>query len=67
MRRAGAKSLQVRALLGVVALVVAVFVVFYDLRSLAWLEHHKAIADLFVVAFALFHVWNTYQARPPYV
>lgn len=61
------RSLKARAVLGVLFLGAAVFVVFYDLRSLAWLEHHRALADVFVLGFALFHVWNTYQARPPHV
>jgi uncharacterized membrane protein len=57
-------SLGMRATLGVVVIAVvgAMFVVAPD--ALAWIHTHRFTAAAATLAGSVFHVWNTYRARP---
>jgi Na+/proline symporter len=64
MRQPG---LLIRALVGIVIIVVigALFLCFP--LALHWLRDHKIVDVAAMIVGIVFHVWNTYKTRVPYV
>jgi hypothetical protein len=60
-------SLYARALVGVVLILgVGSLFLFFPL-ALHWLRDHRGFDCAAIFAGSLFHWWNTFKARPPYV
>ena len=61
------KYLHLRALLGVLIVVAIGSLFLFFPLSLHWLRDHKAVDAAIMAAGVVFHLWNTYETRPPNV
>lgn len=57
-------SLHVRAIVGILAVVVALILLVGNPGvTFAWMEEHKLLDLLIAAIAAVFHVWNTYEGK----